>query len=125
MMATRAWLTSDRSTRRRNLDDLLNWSCPLCCPQQGRVYTNHLKSDTRHNFAEALGIYPGLQGGFILATLPDRMTVAQLDHQVRAQVVSDAGDLSVLQGLWEAIRGDALPRTQSIELIKEAAKTWT
>ncbi|MBF9130824.1 helix-turn-helix transcriptional regulator [Plantactinospora sp. S1510] len=72
-----------------------------------------------------VGVYPGLQGGFILATLPDQSVVAHLDHQVRAQIVDRAEDLATLQGTWEAIRSEALPRTQSLELIREAAKEWT
>lgn len=43
---------------------------------------------------EDAGLYPGLQGGFILATQPDGAVVAHLDHQVRAQVVSSADDLA-------------------------------
>lgn len=74
---------------------------------------------------EEAGIYPGLQGGFILATLGDGSVVAHLDHQVRAQVVSQPDDLATLQRTWEAVRGEALPRRQSLELIKEVAQTWT
>ncbi|AVT39410.1 helix-turn-helix transcriptional regulator [Plantactinospora sp. BB1] len=72
-----------------------------------------------------VGLYPGLQGGFILATLPDQSVVSHLDHQVRAQIVDRAEDLATLQGTWEAIRNEALPRPQSLELIREAAKEWT
>ncbi|TDB76856.1 helix-turn-helix transcriptional regulator [Micromonospora sp. KC723] len=71
------------------------------------------------------GVYPGLQGGFILATLGDGSVAAHLDHQVRAQVVNGADDLATLQRTWESIRGEALPRRQSLDLIKEAAQTWT
>ena len=53
MMTTRAWLTSDRSPGVENLDDLLNRSCPPRYHQQGRVYTNPTKPDTRHDFAGA------------------------------------------------------------------------
>lgn len=74
---------------------------------------------------EEAGIYPGLQGGFILATLGDGSMVTHLDHQVRAQVVNGADDLASLQRTWEAVRGEALPRRQSLDLIKEAAQTWT
>jgi hypothetical protein len=74
---------------------------------------------------EEAGVYPGLQGGFIQATLGDGSVVAHLDHQVRAQVVNGADDLAALQRTWESIRGEALPRRQSLELLKEAAQTWT
>lgn len=71
------------------------------------------------------GIYPGLQGGFILATLGDGSMVTHLDHQVRAQVVDEADDLATLQRTWEAVRSVTLPRRQSLDLIKKAAQTWT
>ncbi|MEU8327272.1 helix-turn-helix transcriptional regulator [Micromonospora sp. NPDC048839] len=75
--------------------------------------------------AEDAGVYPGLQGGFILATLPDGTVVAHLDHQVEARVVNQPDRLATLQRVWEAVRGEALSRRQSLELIKEAAQTWT
>ncbi|MEU8425552.1 MULTISPECIES: helix-turn-helix domain-containing protein [Micromonospora] len=78
-----------------------------------------------HVVTEDAGVYSGLQGGFILATLGDGSVVAHLDHQVRAQVVNLTDDLATLQRVWEAIRGDALSRRQSLQLIKEAAQTWT
>lgn len=74
---------------------------------------------------EEAGIYPGLQGGFILATLGDGSMVTHLDHQVRAQVVNGADDLATLQQTWEVVRGEALSRRQSLDLIKKAAQTWT
>ncbi|MBX7269117.1 helix-turn-helix transcriptional regulator [Micromonospora sp. Llam7] len=74
---------------------------------------------------EETGICSGLQRGFILATLSDGSVVAHLDHQVRAQIVNHTDDLATLQRTWEAVRGEALPRRQSLELIKEAAQTWT
>ncbi|WP_431729043.1 DUF5753 domain-containing protein [Verrucosispora sp. TAA-831] len=74
---------------------------------------------------EDAGIYPGLQGGFILATLRDGSSVAHLDHQVDAQVVSTPDRIATLQRVWEIIRGEALSRRQSLDLIKEAAQTWT
>ncbi len=72
-----------------------------------------------------VGIYPGLQGGFILVTAPDNTMTAHLDHQVRAQIVAGADELANLQGMWEAIHGEGLPRRQSLDLINEAVKTWT
>lgn len=74
---------------------------------------------------ENAGLYPGLQGGFILATQADGSVIAHLDHQARAQIVNGADDLATLHGTWETIRGEALSRRQSLELIKEVAQTWT
>jgi hypothetical protein len=81
-------------------------------------------SGSRVSSPGKVGVYAGLQGGFILATLPDQSVAAHLDHQVRAQIVDRAEDLATLEGTWEAIRSEALPRTQSLELIREAAKEW-
>ncbi|MBX7266182.1 helix-turn-helix transcriptional regulator [Micromonospora sp. Llam7] len=73
---------------------------------------------------EEAGVYPGLQGGFILATLPDGSVVAYLDHQVDAQVVTQPDRLATLQRIWEVVRGEALSRRQSLDRIKEVAQTW-
>ncbi|MDM4721853.1 helix-turn-helix transcriptional regulator [Micromonospora sp. WMMA1363] len=73
---------------------------------------------------EDAGVYPGLQGGFILASMDDGSVIAYLDQQVRAQVVNGAHDLATLQRTWEVVRGEALSRRQSLELITEAAQTW-
>ncbi|MEV4756325.1 helix-turn-helix transcriptional regulator [Micromonospora sp. NPDC049559] len=72
-----------------------------------------------------VGVYPGLQGGFILATQPDSSLAAHLDHQIRAQIIDQPAELASLQSTWETIRGEALPKRQSLDLIKEVAKTWT
>lgn len=73
---------------------------------------------------EEAGLYPALQGGFILATLSDGTVLAHLDHQVRAQVVNHTDDIASLHRKWEAVRGEALSRRQSLDLIKEAARSW-
>jgi transcriptional regulator with XRE-family HTH domain len=78
-----------------------------------------------HVVPDDAGLYPGLQGGFILATMPDETTVGHIDYQVRSQTVSGAGEIATLQKTWEAILRDALPRRPSTDLIKEMAKTWT
>lgn len=78
-----------------------------------------------HIVPEDVGVYPGLQGAFIIADLPDGGRVAHADNQLAAQIVDRPGDLARLQRTWERIRGEALPRRQSLDLIKEAAKRWT
>ncbi|MER7166689.1 helix-turn-helix transcriptional regulator [Micromonospora sp. NPDC000207] len=74
--------------------------------------------------AEA-GLYPGLQGGFALATLSDGLVMGHVDGQVRSQVLSMAGDLANLEATWEFTCRSALPARQSLLLIEEVAKTWT
>lgn len=73
---------------------------------------------------EEAGLYPALQGGFILASLSDASVVAYIDQQVRAQVMQEAEDIAALQRHWEAVRGEALSRRQSLDLINEAARSW-
>lgn len=87
------------------------------CPDQPHIQIQVVPADTP--------VYPGLQGGFILATLPDGSTVAHLDHQVRAQVVNQTEDIATLQRTWELIHGQALSCRQSLHLLTEAAQRWT
>ncbi len=78
-----------------------------------------------HIVADDAGLYPGLQGGFILATMPDETTVGHIDYQVRSQTVSGTTEIATLQKTWEAVLRDALPRRPSLSLIKEMAEKWT
>ncbi|MFI5928562.1 helix-turn-helix transcriptional regulator [Micromonospora sp. NPDC051543] len=78
-----------------------------------------------HVVPDDAGLYPGLQGGFIIATMPDGSVVGHTDYQVRSQTVSGTAEIVTLQKTWEAILRDALPRRSTRDLIKETAKTWT
>ncbi len=71
------------------------------------------------------GMYLGLAGQFIIAELPDGTRVAHADNQLIAQIVDASADVAKLAKTWEIVRNEALPRRQSIELIKEVAKSWT
>ncbi|MFI0791170.1 helix-turn-helix transcriptional regulator [Micromonospora rubida] len=70
------------------------------------------------------GMYLGLAGQFIIAELPDGARVAHADNQLNAQIVDAPADVARLAKTWEIVRNEALPRRQSIELIKEVAKSW-
>ncbi|MFY1692449.1 helix-turn-helix domain-containing protein [Plantactinospora sp. WMMB782] len=74
---------------------------------------------------KSAGAYPGLGGPFIIATMSDNENVAHLDHQVPGKVLVGGSDLTWILKAWEAIRSEALPHHQSIELISEAAEKWT
>ncbi|MGW5580943.1 helix-turn-helix domain-containing protein [Micromonospora chokoriensis] len=65
------------------------------------------------------------QAKALRATMPDDTIVGHTDYQVRSQTVSSASEIATLQKTWEAVLRDALPRRPSLDLIKEAAKTWT
>lgn len=76
-----------------------------------------------HILPVAAGGHAGLAGGFIIAKSDD-MQVAHVDNSVHAQVIEKRDVLDSLIPKWEALRGEALPRGQSIELIRDVAKTW-
>ncbi|WP_406075426.1 helix-turn-helix domain-containing protein [Micromonospora sp. NBC_01638] len=71
------------------------------------------------------GMYLGMGGQFIIAEMPDGERVAYADNQLTAQIVDASADIAKLAKTWEVVRNEALPRRQSIELIKEVAKSWT
>ncbi|WP_431934856.1 DUF5753 domain-containing protein [Micromonospora sp. RP3T] len=70
-------------------------------------------------------LYPGMGGPFAMAEMPDGTRVAHIDAQVRAQIIEDREDVGILEQRWARIVGEALPRTQSANLIREAAASWT
>ncbi|MEU7571180.1 DUF5753 domain-containing protein [Micromonospora sp. NPDC049240] len=78
-----------------------------------------------HIVPAGVGMYPGLGGGFILAELPSGEHVAHVDSQGPAQIVNEAAPVATLSRRWERIRGEALSRNQSLDLIREAAGSWT
>jgi|HigsolmetaAR201D_1030396.scaffolds.fasta_scaffold21576_2 Predicted transcription factor, homolog of eukaryotic MBF1 len=72
----------------------------------------------------SVGAYPGLNGPLALATVTGR-TVAFLDDPLGGHVVEDPDRVVALEEVWEAIRAYALPGHQSLELIMEAAESWS
>lgn len=71
------------------------------------------------------GMHAGLAGPFILARTPDSGEVAHLDTAVRAHVTDRPEDVDNLRRRWESLRGEALPRRASRDLVRELAKSWT
>ncbi|MEV7332129.1 DUF5753 domain-containing protein [Micromonospora sp. NPDC093244] len=69
--------------------------------------------------------YPGLNGPFTLAELPDGTRVGHVDSQAQAQIVDQTSEIATLERRWERIRGEALPRGRSLDLLREAAASWT
>jgi Domain of unknown function (DUF5753) len=51
--------------------------------------------------------------------------VAYQDTAVSGQIVESAEGIAALALLWDTLRAEALSRAASLELIEEAAKTWT
>ncbi|KXK58200.1 XRE family transcriptional regulator [Micromonospora rosaria] len=69
--------------------------------------------------------YPGLDGPFSIADLPDGKRVAHVDSAAEAQILDQASALVRLERRWERIRGEALPRGRTLDLLREAAASWT
>ncbi|XVU26408.1 helix-turn-helix domain-containing protein [Actinoplanes sp. CA-054009] len=69
------------------------------------------------------GHHAGLAGPFILAKGRD-FEAAHLDNSLQATIVDRRDAVDTLGRKWEAIRGEALPRAQSRELIKDVATKW-
>ncbi|MFI6761945.1 DUF5753 domain-containing protein [Micromonospora sp. NPDC050417] len=73
-----------------------------------------------------VGMYPGLGGPFAIADLADGgKRIVHVDSQAPAQFLERPEDVATLDRRWERIRGEALPRAQSLDLIREAATSWT
>ncbi|MGX7675680.1 Scr1 family TA system antitoxin-like transcriptional regulator [Plantactinospora sp. DSM 117369] len=72
-----------------------------------------------------IGMYAGLAGPFVLAALEGNSWLGYLDNQLRGQIVTLPDEIDNLQEAWECVRSEALPRPHSLDLLKEAAKTWT
>jgi transcriptional regulator with XRE-family HTH domain len=70
------------------------------------------------------GAYPGLNGPLALATVDGR-TVAFLDDPIDGRVVEDPDRAAALEEVWESVREYALPASPSLELIMEAAESWS
>ncbi|WP_329111192.1 DUF5753 domain-containing protein [Micromonospora sp. NBC_01699] len=84
-----------------------------------------LKTVQIHMIPRDIGMYPGLGGPFTIAEMPEGGRIAHVDSQAEAQIVEKPSKIATLERRWERIRGEALPRAQSLELIREAAASWT
>ncbi|KWV29791.1 DUF5753 domain-containing protein [Micromonospora rifamycinica] len=69
--------------------------------------------------------YPGLDGPFVIADLPEGARVAHVDGPAPAQILDKPSELVNLERRWERIRGEALPRGRTLDLLREAAASWT
>lgn len=72
-----------------------------------------------------VGVHAGLSGNFSIATLNSGESVGYVDTAARGFVLNKPEDVSVLMETFESLRSDALPKRQSLEVIKRAAEQWT
>nr|WP_246017087.1 DUF5753 domain-containing protein [Micromonospora pisi] len=70
------------------------------------------------------GIYPGLQGGFIIADLSNGTRAGYIDNQLDAQVFERQVDVARLNVRWDGLTSEALPGRQTLDVVREVAKTW-
>ncbi|MGW4465952.1 helix-turn-helix domain-containing protein [Micromonospora sp. NPDC004704] len=66
------------------------------------------------------GLHAGLQGAFVLATLPGKDRAGYVDDQLRGRLVVEGEDLNRLEVAWEIVTGLALPVNLSRDLITKA-----
>ncbi|MDG4795904.1 helix-turn-helix transcriptional regulator [Micromonospora sp. WMMD1082] len=78
-----------------------------------------------HVIPLSVGLHVGLSGPFSLARGVDGGWVAIMENQLTASPTDGEADLATLLARWETVRNEALSRQQSIELLKEVAKSWT
>jgi len=71
-----------------------------------------------------VGVHPGMDGPFALATVDGR-SVGYAEGQLLGRVVESPDATAELEQVWESIREYALPSHQSQELIMRTAETWT
>jgi len=87
------------------------------CAELPHVQVHIVPADT--------SMYLGLGGPFTMAEMPDGSQVAHVDGQVRAQIIDDTAEIATLGRRWARIVGEALPRAQSLDLVRKAAAAWT
>jgi transcriptional regulator with XRE-family HTH domain len=74
----------------------------------------------------SVGVHEGLRGAaFIIADFDDAPSAAYQDAALRGQTIEAANDVAALMAIWDRLRTEVLPRSASLELMEEVAKTWT
>lgn len=73
------------------------------------------------------GIHPGLPGSFVIASLGGSVgEVAYVETALRGQITRRPDDLETLADVWESIQTYALPKRESLQLIKKTVEErWT
>ncbi|MBB2913945.1 transcriptional regulator with XRE-family HTH domain [Streptosporangium becharense] len=72
-----------------------------------------------------LGATTGTSGGFTIAQLPGGGDTVYIESANCGQVTSRSEDVEAICTRYDTIRADAHPQHVSVELIREAEKSWT
>ena len=71
------------------------------------------------------GAHEGMRGGpFVLADFSDSPSLGYQDTALAGQIVEDENQAMALATTWDTLRLEALPRSASLDLVKEVARTW-
>jgi transcriptional regulator with XRE-family HTH domain len=73
----------------------------------------------------SVGAHEGLAGSFVIADFDGAPSVGYVETAVHGQPVDSAKDVAALELTWDTLRAEALPRSASLALLEEAAKSWT
>jgi transcriptional regulator with XRE-family HTH domain len=72
-----------------------------------------------------LGATTGVSGGFVIAQLSGGADTVYIESATHGHVTSRAEDVEAIHNRYDTIRTEAHPQHLSIDLIREATKTWT
>jgi transcriptional regulator with XRE-family HTH domain len=71
------------------------------------------------------GAHEGVNGAFIIADCKNAPSVVYLETALTGLVVDKPEDVAAVTLICETLRGEALPRARSLEMLKEVAKSWS
>ncbi|MER7333294.1 MULTISPECIES: Scr1 family TA system antitoxin-like transcriptional regulator [unclassified Micromonospora] len=78
-----------------------------------------------HVIPAEVSTHVGLAGPFTLALGGDGGWVGHLENQLGGTPVDKDEDVAIVIARWESVRSKALPRRQSVELMKKVITSWT
>ncbi|MFF3869480.1 DUF5753 domain-containing protein [Micromonospora sp. NPDC001898] len=104
----------DEAALRRGHPDVMG-------PQLDHLASTAQRPDVMvHVLPLSAGLHPGQAGPFIIATTPEGEEVGYLDDQSSGRITND---VAPLWAVWDTVRSVALPRDQTIDLLR--ARAWT
>lgn len=78
-----------------------------------------------HVIPAEISTHVGLAGPFTLARGEDGGWIGHLENQLGGTTIDKDEDVASLLARWESVRSEALPRRQSIDLMKEVITSWS
>jgi len=75
--------------------------------------------------ADEVGAHEGVNGAFIIADCKNAPSAVYLETALTGLVVDNPDDVAAVTLIYETLRGEALPRARSLEMLKEVARSWT